>query len=236
MKIAYVRVSTQEQNFDRQLELLKPYEIERVFREKQSGKDMSRERLNELLEFVRQGDEVYVESWSRLSRTVSDLLKIFEMFDKWSELLEGEKYIIEKVPSKLAEDDNYSIAVEQFLAKHKEEFKVKDNSKQLAHIKMIKAADVVIGFPSVNILEPYVKLLDRYNKNFIIGGYVNEDNFSDYLKAFEMRRFEITSVENMRYKEFFCEFNGSLIWMDNFDKVTPYYSTDSGYGYEEDGL
>lgn len=156
--------------------------------------------------------------------------------EKWAELLEGEKYVIEKVPSKLAEDDNYSIAVEQFLAKHKEEFKVKDNSKQLAHIKMIKAADVVIGFPSVNILKPYVKLIDGYNKNFIIGGYVNEDNFSDYLKAFEMRRFEIASVENMRYKELFCEFNGSLIWMDNFDKVTPYYSTDSGYGYEEDEL
>ena len=82
MKIAYVRVSTQEQNLDRQLELLKPYEIERVFQEKQSGKDMSREKLNELLEFVREGDEVYVESWSRLSRTVSDLLKIFEMFDR----------------------------------------------------------------------------------------------------------------------------------------------------------
>lgn len=156
--------------------------------------------------------------------------------EKWAELLEGEKYVIEKVPSKLAEDDNYSIAVEQFLAKHKEEFKVKDNSKQLAHIKMIKAADVVLGFPSVNILEPYVKLIDGYNKNFIIGGYVNEENFSDYLKAFEMRRFEITSVENMRYKEFFCEFNGSLIWMDNFDKVTLYYSADIGYGYEEDEL
>lgn len=74
MKIAYVRVSTQEQNLDRQLELLKPYEIEKVFQEKQSGKDMSREKLNELIEFVREGDEVYVESWSRLSRTVSDLL------------------------------------------------------------------------------------------------------------------------------------------------------------------
>lgn len=156
--------------------------------------------------------------------------------EKWADLLEGEKYVIEKVPSKLAEDDNYSIAVEHFLAKHKEEFKVKDNSKQLAHIKMIKAADVVIGFPSVNILEPYIKLIDGYNKNFIICGYVNEDNFSDYLKAFEMRRFEIASVENMRYKEFFCEFNGSLIWMDNFDKVTPYYSTGIGYDYEEDEL
>lgn len=172
----------------------------------------------------------------RIKKLIITSFPISEEPEEWSELLEGEKYVIEKVPSKLAEDDNYSIAVEQFLAKHKEEFKVKDNSKQPAHIKMIKAADVVIGFPSVNILEPYVKLLDGYNKNFIIGGYVNEENFSDYLKAFEMHRFEITSVENMRYKELFCEFNGSLIWMDNFDKVTPYYSTDSGYGYEEDEL
>ena len=46
MKIAYVRVSTQEQNLDRQLELLKPYEIEKVFQKKQSDKDMSREKLS----------------------------------------------------------------------------------------------------------------------------------------------------------------------------------------------
>ncbi len=155
--------------------------------------------------------------------------------EEWTDLLEGEKYVIEKVPSKLAEDnDFYSIAVEQFLAKHKEEFKVKDNSKHIAHIKIIKSADVVIGFPNVSILKPYVKLINRYNKNFIIGGYVNDENFSDYLKAFEMRRFEIASVENMKYKEFFCEFNGSLIWMDNFDKVTPYCQTGIGYGYEDD--
>ncbi len=75
VRIAYVRVSTQEQNLDRQPELLKPYGIEKFFQEKQSGKDMGREKLNELLEFVREGDEVYVESWSRLSRTVRDLLK-----------------------------------------------------------------------------------------------------------------------------------------------------------------
>ncbi len=77
VRIAYVRVSTQEQNLDRQLELLKPYGIEKFFQEKQSGKDMGREKLNELLEFVREGDEVYVESWSRLSRTVRNLLKLF---------------------------------------------------------------------------------------------------------------------------------------------------------------
>lgn len=148
--------------------------------------------------------------------------------EEWADLLEGEKYVIEKVPSKLTEDDCcQSIAVEQFLAKHKETFKVKDNSKQAAHIKLIKAADIVIGFPSVNILEPYVRMIDRYNKNFIIGGYVTEENFMDYLDAFQMRKFELTSSERAQINETFNNYNGSLIWMDNFDKVyTPHYFTD----------
>lgn len=148
--------------------------------------------------------------------------------EEWADLLEGEKYVIEKVSSKLTEDDCcQSVAVEQFLAKHKETFKVKDNSKQAAHIKLIKAADIVIGFPSVNILEPYVRMIDRYNKNFIIGGYVTEENFMDYLDAFQMRKFEITSSERAQINETFNNYNGSLIWLDNFDKVyTPYYFTD----------
>lgn len=148
--------------------------------------------------------------------------------EEWADLLEGEKYVIEKVPSKLTEDDCcQSIAVEQFLAKHKETFKVKDNSKQAAHIKLIKTADIVIGFPSVNILEPYVRMIDRYNKNFIIGGYVTEENFMDYLDAFQMRKFEMTASDRVQINETFNNYNGSLIWMDNFDKVyTPHYFTD----------
>lgn len=101
---------------------------------------------------------------------------------------------------------------------------------------MINAADIVIGFPSLNILEPYVRLLEKHNKNFIIGGYVNEENFIDYLEAFEMRNFEITSVNRAKHTDYFNEFNGSVIWMDNFDKLTPYYSTDREFDYEEDEI
>ncbi len=151
--------------------------------------------------------------------------------EEWADLLEGEKYVIEKVPSKLTDSDSYtSVTVEQFLAKHKETFKVKDNSKQAAHIKLIKAADIVIGFPSVNILESYVRMIEKYNKNFIIGGYVNEENFMDYLDAFQMRKFEITMTEKFRINETFDSCNGSLIWLDNFDKVqTSHYFTDDLY-------
>ncbi len=76
MNVAYIRVSTAEQNLERQRENLAPYNIERWFEEKVSGKDTHREQLKLMLEFVREGDTVYVNDFSRLSRSVSDLLNL----------------------------------------------------------------------------------------------------------------------------------------------------------------
>ena len=82
MRIAYVRVSTVEQNEARQLEALKKYEIERWYVEKVSAKNMDRPKLQELLDFVREGDTVYIHDFSRLARSTTDLLKIVELLEK----------------------------------------------------------------------------------------------------------------------------------------------------------
>ena len=82
MICAYVRVSTREQNEDRQLEALKKFNIEKWFIEKVSGKDTNRPMLKEMLNYVREGDTVYVLDWSRLSRSTVDLLKIVEFLAK----------------------------------------------------------------------------------------------------------------------------------------------------------
>lgn len=82
MNIAYVRVSTVDQNIDRQTEALKPYHIDKWFIEKVSGKDTNRPKLKEMLNFVRDGDIIYIVDWSRLSRSVVDLLKIIELLSK----------------------------------------------------------------------------------------------------------------------------------------------------------
>lgn len=76
MNVAYIRVSTAEQNLERQRENLSPYHIERWFEEKVSGKNTQREQLRHMLEFVREGDTVYVNDFSRLSRSVNDLLNL----------------------------------------------------------------------------------------------------------------------------------------------------------------
>lgn len=82
MNIAYVRVSTKEQNTGRQLEALKAHNIEKIYEEKISGKDMNRPQLQTMLEYAREGDTIYVESFSRLARTMLDLLTIIDGLNK----------------------------------------------------------------------------------------------------------------------------------------------------------
>lgn len=81
MKVGYVRVSTVEQNEARQLEALDKFGIEKWYKEKVSGKDTKREQLQLMLDFVREGDEVYVMDFSRLSRSVQDLLGIVDLLN-----------------------------------------------------------------------------------------------------------------------------------------------------------
>lgn len=81
MRIAYVRVSTVEQNEARQIEALKKYGIEKWFTEKCSGKNTDRPKLQEMMDFAREGDEIYIHDFSRLARSTKDLLNIIEKLD-----------------------------------------------------------------------------------------------------------------------------------------------------------
>ena len=78
-KIGYVRVSTVDQNTDRQLSGLV---LDRVFTEHASGKNVGgRPALNEMLAFIREGDDVYVHSMDRLARNLRDLLSLVEQIN-----------------------------------------------------------------------------------------------------------------------------------------------------------
>lgn len=78
MKIGYIRVSTEGQNLDRQEDSIST-QVEQVFHEKVSGSCSNRPELKRLLEYVREGDTVYIESLSRLARSTRDLLEIVDM-------------------------------------------------------------------------------------------------------------------------------------------------------------
>lgn len=72
-RIGYVRVSSFDQNPDRQLEHV---QVDRVFTDKASGKDTQHPQLESLLSFVREGDTVVVHSMDRLARNLDDLRRL----------------------------------------------------------------------------------------------------------------------------------------------------------------
>ena len=76
--MGYVRVSTEEQNTIRQEVLMRELEVEKIYIDKASGKNKERRELQEMLNFIREGDTVVVESYSRLARSTRDLLDIVE--------------------------------------------------------------------------------------------------------------------------------------------------------------
>jgi len=74
-RIGYVRVSSFDQNPERQLELV---QVDKVFTDKASGKDTQRPQLDALLGFVREGDTVVVHSMDRLARNLDDLRRLVQ--------------------------------------------------------------------------------------------------------------------------------------------------------------
>ena len=76
--IAYVRVSTAEQNEARQLKMMEEQKAEKLFVDKASGKNMNRPQLEAMLDYMREGDTIYIHDFSRLARSTKDLLAIVE--------------------------------------------------------------------------------------------------------------------------------------------------------------
>lgn len=95
MIFGYVRVSTIEQNEDRQLVTMKKHNIEKLFQEKISAKDTNRPQLKLLLDYVREGDTVVIHDFSRLARSTKDLLEITELLEQKKVKLISEKESID---------------------------------------------------------------------------------------------------------------------------------------------
>ena len=101
-KYCYLRVSTVEQNLDRQLEAMKKYDIpqENYFMEKLSGKDTNRPELQKLFNRLEEGDTLYIHDFSRLSRSTADLLTITEMLaDKGVTLISNKENLDTSTPT-----------------------------------------------------------------------------------------------------------------------------------------
>lgn len=81
MKIGYARVSTQDQNLDRQIDNLKAAGCERIYQEKMTGTRSDRPEFRLMLQVLRPGDVLVTDSFSRLSRSTKDLLALVDQLN-----------------------------------------------------------------------------------------------------------------------------------------------------------
>ena len=99
-KIGYIRVSTEHQETARQQEIMCDYQVDRIFSEKLSGANTDRPQLKAMLDYVREGDTLYIESISRLGRSTKDLLNIIDTLnDKGVSLVSHKEKIDTETPS-----------------------------------------------------------------------------------------------------------------------------------------
>ena len=77
----YARVSTADQNLDRQIDMLNKYGVNKIYSEKMTGTRKDRPELQKMLDNLSNGDTVVVESLSRLGRSTKNLIELMEVFN-----------------------------------------------------------------------------------------------------------------------------------------------------------
>ncbi len=162
-KIGYIRVSTEHQETARQQEIMCGYQVDRIFSEKLSGANADRPQLKAMLDYVREGDTLYVESISRLGRSTRDLLNIIDtLTDKRVTLVSHKENIDTDTPT-----GKFMLTMFAALSQlEREQLK----QRQREGIEIAKAQDKYKGRKPIEIdWEKFAKLYVEWKAKHITG-------------------------------------------------------------------
>ncbi len=171
----YVRVSTKEQNVDRQLVMLQPFDIPaaNIFIEKKSGKNLERPRYKQMLRKLRKGDLVYFCELDRLGRDYNEII------EQWRVITREKGADIKVLDMPLLDTTYYKDLLGTFIADlvlsvlsfsaHKEREKILE--RQAAGIAAAKARGVVFGRKPVSIPDDFEKIYHDWRDGKITGEY-----------------------------------------------------------------
>lgn len=173
-RVAYIRVSAVDQNLESQKELLQKCSINKWFEEKISGKNTDRPQLQAMLEYVREGDTVYVKDLSRLARNTKDLLDIVEY-------LTNKGVALKSIKENIDTSSNFGKLMITFLAAIYEFERANLLERQRDGIAVAKLKGKYKGRKKVdkpaNFSEIYQKWLNREIKSVTA---IRELNISEY--------------------------------------------------------
>lgn len=165
MKYGYVRVSTKEQNEDRQFLALKNFEIKpgNIFMDKQSGKNFERKNYQKLMRKIKRGDVVVVKSIDRFGRNYREII------DEWRKITQGKKADIIVIDMPLLDTTKnkdlfgtfISDLVLQILSFVAENERVNIRQRQAEGIAAAKAKGIKFGRPRKYYPEDYIEIIDK---------------------------------------------------------------------------
>ncbi|MBE7337818.1 recombinase family protein [Staphylococcus epidermidis] len=164
MIVGYARVSSLDQNLERQLENLKTFGVEKIFTEKQSGKSVeNRPILQEALNFVRMGDRFVVESIDRLGRNYDEVINTVNYLkDKEIQLMITSLPMMNEVIGNPLLDKFMKSLIIQILAMVSEQERNESKRRQEQGIKIAKEKGVYKGRPllySPNAKNPQKRII-----------------------------------------------------------------------------
>ncbi|MCT1764434.1 recombinase family protein [Staphylococcus epidermidis] len=164
MIIGYARVSSIDQNLERQLDNLKTFGVEKIFTEKQSGKSVeNRPVFQEALNFVRMGDRFVVESIDRLGRNYDEIIEtVNHLKEKEVQLMITSLPMMNEVIGNPLLDKFMKDLIIQILAMVSEQERNESKRRQAQGIQVAKAKGVYKGRPllySPNAKDPQKRII-----------------------------------------------------------------------------
>ncbi len=158
-KVGYIRVSSREQNNSRQMKNLEEQGCEKIFTDTVSGKNRNRPGLQELFSYLREGDILIVDSYSRFSRSTSDLLKMVEELK-----ILGVEFISlkEKIDTSTPAGKMFLTIIASIAEFERDQIR----ERQLEGIAIAKKEGKYKG-RGLKITDEYIKIYDKWKKNEI---------------------------------------------------------------------
>lgn len=174
MKLGYARVSSKDQNEERQVEKLRSLEIEEryIFVDKSTGANFDRPQYQLMKKFIREGDLIYIDSLDRLGRDYDGIIKEWKYVTRQvgadiiilenEQLFDSRKFKEMGDMGKLMEDQFLSLL--SYVAEQ-ERKKIKQRQKE--GIKLAKEHGRAIGRPGVGMPENFINVYEEWSSGLI---------------------------------------------------------------------
>ncbi|MBW9212812.1 MULTISPECIES: recombinase family protein [Terrabacteria group] len=203
MKYGYVRVSTREQNVDRQLTAMKKenLEMEQIYVDKASGKDFNRKKYQLLIKKLKEGDELYIKSIDRLGRNYDEILEEWNKITKEKKAdiivldfpLLDTRERIENLTGKFLAD--IVLQVLSYVAQIERE---NTHQRQMEGIKEAKKKGVKFGRPKQKLPDNFYKIVTLWqNDKISLREGAKRLKISHSTFSRKLKEYSITKTDNL---------------------------------------